>query len=532
MSRTHVVFAEDSLPLDWVHGPVGGTAIVNRLPSVTWVALTLLALAPSARAAGTLVLPAPGVEKTIVVDRTLRVDRDLRVPPEVSLRVERGGRIWIGPGVTITVDGGLEAGPYPVFTGPGKVAGTPRVAAVLPEWLADLGRATPQGNPDDWAPAINRAIELAREGCRCVRLQTRRYTVKSPVDLTSRPTRVLADMRLEGSLRSTEYERGTLLVGETGPGNCVVDTSDSDGIHLKDLGIVRGKRNPSTIGLLQARGTGTGWAGDQFHENLYIDLGSDPSANGGFGTIGVIDVAGEETRWQNLQVWANLPLALTWSGGMMCTQPDLNSQRSFTVPTRPGGVRPVENGSNTVLSLTCLGRLIAYDDISPIVLINCAGTVDLGDVFMQRRASGQAGITPGKYRYAIENWNCYGFRHFGSIEGAASYMLCRRDLTEAEVNVRMAGVGETELPVIQLCNDGGDYSVSDCRFVIDLLDDKRPLITVLRRYGGPDIPFALRNNSFHCNLPAAIGGRGLEVLRPLMSGNEIFFRDGRVGPNE
>ena len=137
---------------------------------------------------------------------------------------------------------------------------------------------------------------------------------------------------------------------------------------------------------------------------------------------------------------------------MPCSQPDLNSQRGFTVPTRPGGVQPVKTGSNTVLCLTGLGRLIAYDDISPIVLINCAGTVDLGHVFMQRRASGQAGVEPGKYRTAIENWNCYGFRHYGSIEGAASYMLCRRDLTEAEVNVRMAGVGETELPLIQLCN--------------------------------------------------------------------------------
>lgn len=478
---------------------------------------------PAKTAPSRLVLPPVGVEKTIVIDRVLRIESDVTVPPEVSLRVERGGRLWIGPKATLTLNGGLEAGPYAVFTGPGKVEGTPQVAAVLPEWLGSLGAQEGAGEPADWGVPINRAIELARLGCRTVRLQTRRYVLRTPVNLTSKGDHLRADMRLEGSLRSTEFRRGTLLIGETGEGNCVIDTSDSDGIHLKDVGVMRGTTTPSSIGLLQMRGTSTGWAGDQFHENVFVDMGSNPASNGGLGTIGVVNLAGEETRWQNLQSWANLPLALSWSRNLLCTQPDLNSQREFALPVSAGGITPVNDGSNTVFALTGLSRLIAYDSISPTVLINVAGSVDLGSTFLQRRPSGQAGVTPGNYRFAVENWNCYQFRHFGSIEGAGSYMLSRRDLTEADINVRMAGSGETQLPVIQLCSDGGDYRLANNRITVFTYDVERPFLGMLRRYGGPEIPFALRNNSVRSNLSQAVGGQGLDAMKARMKDNDFLF---------
>ena len=37
--------------------------------------------------------------------------------------------------------------------------------------------------------------------------------------------------------------------------------------------------------------------------------------------------------------------------------------------------------------------------------------------------------------YAIESWNCYQFRHFGSIEGMGGYLLSRRDFTQADVSL-------------------------------------------------------------------------------------------------
>jgi hypothetical protein len=77
--------------------------------------------------------------------------------------------------------------------------------------------------------------------------------------------------------------------------------------------------------------------------------------------------------------------------------------------------------------------------------------------------------------------------------------------------------------VIQLCSDGGDYRLANCRMTIFTYDTGRPFLGVLRRYGGPEIPFALRNNSFRTNLPAAMGNKGLDALKPRMSDNEFLF---------
>ena len=279
-----------------------------------------------------------------------------------------------------------------------------------------------------------------------VRLQARRYNVLSTINLAHAAVNK-ADMTLEGAVRSTQHERGTLLVGNTGEGHCVIETTDADGIHLQNIGVVRGSLNPSSIGILQARGTTTTWAGDQYHENIYVNMGSSPSSNHGIGTIGIINLAGEETRWENLQVWANLPLVITWTDSFAHTNGDLSGQIGCGVTSSVGSTMAT-NASNTVFRLSGLGRLIAYDFVSPCVLMNSAATVDLGHVFLQMRASGVAGVTPGSYKYAVENWNCYQFRHFGAIEGAGGYLLNRRNLTDADINVPCPEMERPRSPLI------------------------------------------------------------------------------------
>ena len=335
-----------------------------------------------------------------------------------------------------------------------------------------------------------------------MQLQARRYNVRSAINLTHTTGAHGADVCLEGTVRSTQYQRGSLLVGNTGEGKCVIETSDVDGVHLRNVGIVAGTERPSSIGLLQGRGTERDWAGDQFHENLYIDMGSDPTANNGLGRVGIVNLAGEETRYHNLQVWANLPLVLTWSNGCQRTRGDLSGQDSYRFASSVG-VEFVETASNTVFALTGLGRLIAYDYVSPCVLINAAGTVDLGHTFMQLRRSDAPGVTIGQYRYAVENWNAYQFRHFGAVEGAGGYLMNRRSLTEAEINVRLAGTGEMSLPALYLFDDGGDYAITNSDVTLMSYDVERPLVLSRRLDGNVRAPmrFAINNCRFRCNMP-------------------------------
>ncbi len=435
---------------------------------------------------------------SVKIITVMDVNRNTTVPENVTLVFSRGGELRIAAGVTLTINAGIEAGSYRIFSGTGLIKGDVKVEAISPEWFYT---GLYNNEKADWAPAINKAISLASTGCLKVKLQCKRYNVNSTVNLSCVPNNK-ADMVLEGAIRSTQYEKGTILIGNTGEGNCVVDTSDSDGISLKNIGIIRGKINPSSIGVLQARANGTGWSGDQSHENLYVNMGSNPSSNGGLGTIGVVNIAGEETRWHNLQVWANLPLVISWSSGCMRTKSDFSGQDSYSF-TSPSGLKLATGASDTVFVLSGLGRLIAYDYISPCALINAAGSVDFGHTFMQMRASGTKGITPGNYQYAIESWNSYQFRHFGSIEGSGGYLLNRRDLTQADINVLVAGNGEKTLPAIYLYDDGGDYSISDSRINMTLRDVARPFIksTRMDRNESEPMRFKISNTTFNTSAP-------------------------------
>jgi hypothetical protein len=137
--------------------------------------------------------------------------------------------------------------------------------------------------------------------------------------------------------------------------------------------------------------------------------------------------------------------------------------------------------------------------------MNAAGTVDLGHTFLQRRdanaGGGSQGDTPGRvgdYVAAIESWNCYQFRHFGSMEGLPVYMLSRRDLTEADINIRVAGAAAKGRPLIQLYDDGGKYMLRNVNMVYYTYDTDRPLIDYKRfnEAGG----FTIESSSFRGNL--------------------------------
>jgi len=384
------------------------------------------------------------------------------------------------------------------------VSGAARIERVYPEWFFEGS----YGDADaDWSGAINRALEFAAQNCRAVFLGPHVYNVKRVIDMTSTPQANRPGMRLEGALRNSEYNKGTTILGNTGPGGAILETTDSDGLHVINVALRAGTRNPSTIGLLQARGTGTGWGGDHLYENLFVAMGSDPQANHGAGTIGVFNLAAEETSYHNLQVWANLPLAFSWSPTVLLTNPKLDgTQRSVTVKSSVG-LPLADNASNTAFTLTGKGRLIALDHVSPVVLLAVAGTVDLGNTFMQRRAAKPGGGPVGSYEPAIENWNCYQFRHFGSLEGIPTYLLSRREFTEADIHIRIAPVEDPSKPAIQLFDDGGDYRLRNVRLVLDALGVDRPLVRCDKFPRNPKGGFRIENPDFHSNLTRLKGIR-------------------------
>ena len=88
-----------------------------------------------------------------------RIGSDLTVPEDMVLAFNRGARLTVDSGVTLTINGFVEAGRYQIFEGDGTVSGNIRSAG-YPHWFGDLSTAA-----DDTA-----AMQKAVDACRYVQL--------------------------------------------------------------------------------------------------------------------------------------------------------------------------------------------------------------------------------------------------------------------------------------------------------------------------------------------------------------------------
>ena len=80
------------------------------------------------------------------------------VPENITLVFENGARLRISEGATVTINGGIEAAPgQQIFSGDGKVTGSPKVTEIHPEWWTE--NAEP--GKTDMRHALQAAFDLA-----------------------------------------------------------------------------------------------------------------------------------------------------------------------------------------------------------------------------------------------------------------------------------------------------------------------------------------------------------------------------------
>lgn len=82
------------------------------------------------------------------------VSANVIVPSNITLVVLQSGLITVNTGITLTIQGGLVAGFYQLFTGAGTVLGTPRIPCAVAEWFGALGDGTTYDD-EAWQKTVN-----------------------------------------------------------------------------------------------------------------------------------------------------------------------------------------------------------------------------------------------------------------------------------------------------------------------------------------------------------------------------------------
>lgn len=105
--------------------------------------------------------------KTLLVTESEICDTSFTVPANVTVKFERGGKWTINTGITVTINGYVEAGLFEIFTYTGTgVCTLSKNTEIHPEWWG----AVADGSTDDYT-ALSRTITAAAGG-RWVKLQS------------------------------------------------------------------------------------------------------------------------------------------------------------------------------------------------------------------------------------------------------------------------------------------------------------------------------------------------------------------------
>ncbi|USU06878.1 hypothetical protein NF699_09535 [Sphingomonadaceae bacterium OTU29LAMAA1] len=106
---------------------------------------------------------------------------------------------------------------------------------------------------------------------------------------------------------------GAVLIANTG-GRAVIDTLGSQFLCFSDFvidGGVFNPPNPSHQGILFGRSAEYQYAQEHTLRNILINLPHNPAANGGYGTVGIVNVASEIADYDSIYVLATNPVMLT-----------------------------------------------------------------------------------------------------------------------------------------------------------------------------------------------------------------------------
>jgi hypothetical protein len=309
-------------------------------------------------------------QKTLVIypaltdtTTTWSISADLTIPANITLKVSRGAFLGIATTKTLTINGTFDAGLYQVFscTDSGKVVfATGSVKEVYPEWWAT--NTTP--GTTDMSAAINAAIATGQKV-----FLGGLYAVDSCINATNRRGVALIGNGRE-MYNGTAY--GATLIGNTGAGKAILDVCGSVGAQIQGINFYGGT---STVGIITGKTTVDG-CNRAIYRDVTIHFDSDITANGGLGTIGLINKSAENQTYEHFESYADNPIILA----NVATTDWIAAGSTYTLASEYATLYGLFSCQMHTFvgdcSLICLNK-----DRYPIA-VNSAAIIDLGNTYL------------------------------------------------------------------------------------------------------------------------------------------------------
>ena len=415
----------------------------------------------------------------------------LHIPSATVLEFEPGAVLGVEEGATVVLDGLIAAGPWRILDLKGTLNGTTGNETVLPAWFGTIAN----GRADDTVPLQQAADFACKSGILNLNLGRGHYRITKTLNLTN--TRRPGTIRRDGLCMRGSSFQNTCVIGDTGDGHAIIETSGAQWLKLDNFRIGSGKENPSTVGIFA--GIPKALPQTQNHVyHVYINLHDDPDANAGKGTIGLWNFAAEEHTYFAVYIHANRPVVLTafnnWEG------------------KTGAGFYHYRNSYLKLLAIHSLGVtsfsgecfLFCLGGRSPAVTTQCANSVTMANTYIG--SAGGAANAAGKWEAggngkaegpagAACAFDIYGslvnLNYSGTIEGKAAFARINGELKASRVGVTFGGVRDAGAPALIL-GPNGQILNSDFRFQLEACQD-RPVLA-----GGKGTA-ALVNSSIRTN---------------------------------
>lgn len=257
----------------------------------------------------------------------------------------------------------------------------------------------------------------------------------------------------------------------------LIECQGSDAISIRDISFYG---NSSTkVVLFQGRQSSRQWGGNLYIENAILYAPTNPTANNNVGSIALLNCEGEESRYHNVEFWADVPVMIAPPNACSIATFDATcnytSERTFTyTPIYKSIVATAI--SNTVFTFSGQCRMVAWTRNSPCVALRSVSDVDFGNSFLQMRGSG----TNNPFIFDCNNV----FRMFstGTHEPASSApmgAMCTRGTLDGAIVKTTTGwkSGATNnVPILYVTNlVGAKMSGSDLDFRINEDQDQLPI---------------------------------------------------------